>query len=255
MSDSDDDNVPLAVRKPAPAAAQPPRRAAAPTKLLVETDSDEDDLPIAKKKAAKPAPRPATKASPKEPKPAAVKRKAPAADKAQQPKAKKKATDKPEKEKKVYDLPGQTRDTPEENDPLRKFYATLLEQRPDSGMARKWCVQYGLLSKQEALAWVEGVRDVRSGRTPVKVRPVAKRPAPRPVPKAAKGKKAGVDSEDEDEFKPPSKPTSAAAKKLAAPGKAAAKVPARVKKEEFNFSGDSDDDNVPIGKRAAAAKG
>ena len=53
-----------------------------------------------------------------------------------------------------YDLPGQTRPTPAEvhlnaslcvsltpvcqNDPKRKFYASLLEERADSEMARRW---------------------------------------------------------------------------------------------------------------------
>lgn len=41
--------------------------------------------------------------------------------------------------KKEFDLPGQTQDTPEETDSLRKFYTSLLRQRPESEMAKKWC--------------------------------------------------------------------------------------------------------------------
>lgn len=41
--------------------------------------------------------------------------------------------------KKEYDTPGQTMDTPDEIDPLRKFYTSLIKQRPDSEMAKKWC--------------------------------------------------------------------------------------------------------------------
>lgn len=56
--------------------------------------------------------------------------------------------------KKVYDLPGQTRDTPPEEDPLRQFYMSLLEQVPTSELARKWCVVHGLLPVEEAKKWV-----------------------------------------------------------------------------------------------------
>ena len=49
--------------------------------------------------------------------------------------------------RKAYALPGQTRDPPDEGDPLRKFYVSLLEQRPGSAMARKWCMQVGLLDE------------------------------------------------------------------------------------------------------------
>ncbi|KAK2416455.1 hypothetical protein QL285_038849 [Trifolium repens] len=35
-----------------------------------------------------------------------------------------------DKERKVYDLPGQKRDPPEERDPLRIFYESLQEQIP-----------------------------------------------------------------------------------------------------------------------------
>ena len=57
--------------------------------------------------------------------------------------------------KKVYDLPGQIRDTPDESDPTRKFYASLLEQRPDSAMALKYCVQSGLCPREQAEKWVK----------------------------------------------------------------------------------------------------
>ncbi|KAJ8631561.1 hypothetical protein MRB53_024884 [Persea americana] len=42
------------------------------------------------------------------------------------------------KEKKVYDLPGQKHDPPEERDPLRIFYETLYQQLPSSEMAAFW---------------------------------------------------------------------------------------------------------------------
>ncbi|KAI3863608.1 hypothetical protein MKX03_031659 [Papaver bracteatum] len=52
--------------------------------------------------------------------------------------------------KKVYDLPGQKRDPPEERDPLRIFYESLYEQRPDSEMAALWMMECGLFPVDEA---------------------------------------------------------------------------------------------------------
>ncbi|XP_044475976.1 FACT complex subunit SSRP1-A-like isoform X2 [Mangifera indica] len=54
------------------------------------------------------------------------------------------------REKKVYDLPGQKRDPPEERDPLRIFYETLYKQVPNSEMAQFWMMESGLLSFDEA---------------------------------------------------------------------------------------------------------
>lgn len=56
------------------------------------------------------------------------------------------------KEKKVYELPGQKHDPPEERDPLRVFYSTLREQLPESEMAEVWMMEYGLLPADEAQA-------------------------------------------------------------------------------------------------------
>ncbi|KAJ8772689.1 hypothetical protein K2173_027866 [Erythroxylum novogranatense] len=49
------------------------------------------------------------------------------------------------RERKVYDLPGQKRDIPEERDPLRIFYETLYKQVPSSEMAQIWMMESGLL--------------------------------------------------------------------------------------------------------------
>ncbi|PKI77440.1 hypothetical protein CRG98_002213 [Punica granatum] len=54
------------------------------------------------------------------------------------------------REKKVYDLPGQKRDPPEQRDPLRIFYETLYKQVPNSEMAQFWMMESGLLPKEEA---------------------------------------------------------------------------------------------------------
>ncbi|XP_022873205.1 uncharacterized protein LOC111392168 isoform X2 [Olea europaea var. sylvestris] len=74
------------------------------------------------------------------------------ADNKQEKKKGAKASDKGAKkrERKVYDLPGQKRDSPEERDPLRIFYETLYEQVPSSEMAAIWMMESGLLPKEEA---------------------------------------------------------------------------------------------------------
>lgn len=55
-------------------------------------------------------------------------------------KKKVKEEEKKKREKKVYDLPGQKRDTPEEKDPLRIFYESLYKQIPKSEMSQIWWV-------------------------------------------------------------------------------------------------------------------
>ena len=40
---------------------------------------------------------------------------------------------------------GQKNSTPPTGDATRAFYESLLEQRPDSMMAKKYCVEYGCL--------------------------------------------------------------------------------------------------------------
>lgn len=46
----------------------------------------------------------------------------------------------------------------------RVFYESLLQQRPDSRMAQKWCLEYGVLkwAEAEALCKKLGVSIVRS---------------------------------------------------------------------------------------------
>ncbi|XP_072953641.1 uncharacterized protein [Typha angustifolia] len=53
-------------------------------------------------------------------------------------------------EKKVYSLPGQKHDPPEEREPLRIFYESLWEQIPSSEMAEFWMMEHGLLSPERA---------------------------------------------------------------------------------------------------------
>ncbi|KAL9257896.1 hypothetical protein AKJ16_DCAP16617 [Drosera capensis] len=54
------------------------------------------------------------------------------------------------RERKIYDLPGQKREPPEERDPLRIFYETLYQQVPSSEMASIWMMESGLLPAEEA---------------------------------------------------------------------------------------------------------
>jgi len=42
-------------------------------------------------------------------------------------------------------FPGQKYPTPTLGDPTRAFYESLLEQKPNSLMALKWCIDYGCL--------------------------------------------------------------------------------------------------------------
>ncbi|CAL9132559.1 unnamed protein product [Musa textilis] len=53
-------------------------------------------------------------------------------------------------EKKVYSLPGQKYDPPEEREPLRIFYESLSGQIPSSEMAEIWMMEHGLLSPERA---------------------------------------------------------------------------------------------------------
>uniref|UniRef100_A0A1D1ZLD7 Transcription factor CPC n=1 Tax=Anthurium amnicola TaxID=1678845 RepID=A0A1D1ZLD7_9ARAE len=53
-------------------------------------------------------------------------------------------------EKKVYTLPGQKYDPPEEREPSRIFYESLSKQIPSSEMAEFWMMEHGLLSPEKA---------------------------------------------------------------------------------------------------------
>ncbi|XP_008776806.1 muscle M-line assembly protein unc-89-like [Phoenix dactylifera] len=58
--------------------------------------------------------------------------------------------EKDKKEKKVYDLPGQKHDTPDERDPLRIFFEMLYRQLPDNELAASWMMEWGLLPPEAA---------------------------------------------------------------------------------------------------------
>ncbi len=43
---------------------------------------------------------------------------------------------------------GQKYQTPPDGDGTRAFYESLLEQKPESRMAEKYCLEYGVLSEE-----------------------------------------------------------------------------------------------------------
>ena len=48
-------------------------------------------------------------------------------------------------------MPGQIRETPEDNDPLRIFYESLYNVKgAASPMAEKYCLEHGLLTEEKA---------------------------------------------------------------------------------------------------------
>ncbi|XP_027355733.1 uncharacterized protein LOC113865411 [Abrus precatorius] len=78
------------------------------------------------------------------------------------------------REKKVYSLPGQKHDPPEQKEPLRVFYESLSKQIPTSEMAEFWLMDHGLLSPERAKKAFEKKyrkqKELRTGTpTPVKV--------------------------------------------------------------------------------------
>ena len=52
--------------------------------------------------------------------------------------------------KKLFFAPGQKYASPSDSDGTRIFYESLLGQNPKSLMAKKWCLEYGLLGKDKA---------------------------------------------------------------------------------------------------------
>ncbi|KAL0323815.1 UNVERIFIED_CONTAM: hypothetical protein Scaly_2348600 [Sesamum calycinum] len=116
------------------------------------------------------------------------------------------------REKKVYSLPGQKYDVPEEREPLRLFYESLSKQIPSSEMAEFWLMEHGLLSPEKAKKAYEKKqrkqKQLRTG-TPIKSPPpsTSSRPEssrkPQPVPKNGEPKakkRITNDSDDDDDF-------------------------------------------------------
>ncbi|KAL5558673.1 hypothetical protein UlMin_034884 [Ulmus minor] len=114
------------------------------------------------------------------------------------------------REKKVYTLPGQRFDPPEEREPLRIFYESLSKQIPSSEMAEFWMMEHGMLSPERAKRAFERKqrkkKDVRTG-TPVKPSKLPSKPESSQRQQLAskngdlKSKKIVMDdSDDDDDF-------------------------------------------------------
>jgi len=78
-------------------------------------------------------------------------------------KAKRKiAPSKSSKSKKVYDMPGQKKDTPNELNGARIFYESLRQQNPKSQMAEEYLLKFGLLPYEEAAAIVKAQQKLKT---------------------------------------------------------------------------------------------
>ncbi|KAK1931828.1 hypothetical protein P3T76_012760 [Phytophthora citrophthora] len=86
------------------------------------------------------------------------------------------------KEQEANRKPGQKHPTPSPGFADRVFYESLLQQRPDSYMAQKWCLEYGVLKWVEAEALCKKM-GVFSNVT---------RPSKSPKPKKTKGASAAI---------------------------------------------------------------
>ncbi|GAQ82473.1 hypothetical protein KFL_001120170 [Klebsormidium nitens] len=172
---------------------------------------DDDDVPIALTPTAKAEKKPAVKRVKKEEKKSdkgKEKKKAKPADKKGKGKETKKVADKKtevKKERKVYDLPGQKHDIPAERDPLRVFYESLYNQRPESEMAQFWMMEHGLLDedlaqkvfekKQKLLRKGTIVASPAKGRSASKSSSKSKKATP--ASKTKKGKSSSKKKSDE----------------------------------------------------------
>ncbi|KAG4931070.1 hypothetical protein AAZX31_17G183800 [Glycine max] len=113
------------------------------------------------------------------------------------------------REKKVYSLPGQKHDPPEQKEPLRVFYESLSKQIPTSEMAEFWLMEHGLLSPERAKRAFEKKqrkqKQLRTG-TPVKPsKPATKTETSQKQQQTSKNgdikaKKRIVESDDDDDF-------------------------------------------------------
>lgn len=125
-------------------------------------------------------------------------------------KTKTKTTTTKVRERKVYSLPGQKHDPPEEKEPLRIFYESLSKQIPTSEMAEFWLMEHGLLSPQKAKkAFEKKQRKQKELRTGTPIKSSSKPPSKtgtsqKPQPKSNNGdikakRKIDTDSHDDDD--------------------------------------------------------
>lgn len=76
-------------------------------------------------------------------------------------KPKKEVNDDEDVAQEIPKKPGQKHPEPSLDDPTRAFYETLYEQNPDSPMAQKYCLEYGLLPEDTAVAVLAKLKNKR----------------------------------------------------------------------------------------------
>jgi hypothetical protein len=114
------------------------------------------------------------------------------------------------REKKIYTLPGQKHDPPEEREPLRIFYESLSKQIPTSEMAQFWLMEHGLLPADKAKRAYERKqvrqKQIRMG-TPIKPQKPFSKPEsshkqqqPSKNGEIKSNKRIKNESDDDDEF-------------------------------------------------------
>ncbi|XP_023758648.1 uncharacterized protein LOC111907088 [Lactuca sativa] len=143
------------------------------------------------------------------------------------------------REKKVYSLPGQKYDVPEEREPLRIFYESLSKQIPSSEMAEFWMMEHGMLSPERAKKAYEKKqrrqKEIRMG-TPVKSQP----PPPPSRPETSKKPQP---------FSPPNRGGESSKKPLPPPQPVSKNGDAKANKRILEDSSEDDDDFVLSHKR------
>uniref|UniRef100_A0A7S3AI78 Uncharacterized protein n=1 Tax=Haptolina ericina TaxID=156174 RepID=A0A7S3AI78_9EUKA len=162
-------------------------------------------------------------------------------------------------EKPKFELPGQTKSldpNAADTDALTLFYESLHKQRPDSEMASRWLLQYGLLPHDEAAKLHKelGGKVTKTAAKGVSAKASsAKRKAsddddfvaakkPPPKKSAPKARMQPDSSEDEFESKPPP------AKSKAAP-KATTVKKSAAKPKKPPAADSSDEEDMPLSQR------
>jgi len=173
------------------------------------------------------------------------------------------------KERKKFELPGQTKELnmdAVDSQALKTFYESLYKQIPDSEMAKKFLLQHGLLEKGDAEKVYKQLNNGKKqpakssspaakrkanddddfAKKPKKAAPAKKPPAMKPPPQ----KKVVDSSDEEEEFISKKKPAAKAAPKPAAKAdpKPAAKPAAKPAVKADPDSSDDEDDR-PLSQR------
>ncbi|RZC75686.1 hypothetical protein C5167_051169 [Papaver somniferum] len=107
------------------------------------------------------------------------------------------------KPRKVYSLPGQKHDPPEEREPLRIFYGSLFEQIPSSNMAEFWMMEHGLLSPERAKRAYEKKQKLKQQQktgTPIKSQQAPSDRAESSSQRQQGKKRIASGSDDDEEF-------------------------------------------------------